>query len=307
VPSTKAAFRYSAAASILAFLSFLVLLSCASHPAGAVRESFASVEAVEPQWRPLASGVDFFHGKIAKPRLETWAVRIDLASPHTRILVMGGASHDGETILSTRVSSFVKDNGLITGINAVPFDVVSAEEGRPITNAGIVISSGRLVSPPNPRFDALALYKDGRLAIVRQEAIDNIEEIDCAVGGFYRILGAGETEERAKRMRERHPRSAAGVSADGRRLYFLVIDGRRASSIGATEEETAILLRALGSWDGLNFDGGGSSALALRQEDGAVRIVNTPIHNGIPGMERAVAGCIGVRKNLPRSYTEKER
>jgi exopolysaccharide biosynthesis protein len=188
----------------------------------------------------------------------------------------------------------VRDNGLIAGINAVPFDVVSAEEGRPIANAGIVIASGRLVSPPNPRFDALVLYKDGRLAIVRQEAIGNIEEIDCAAGGFYRVLSAGAPEERTKRLRERHPRSAAGVSADGRRLYLLVIDGRRAASVGATEEETALLLRALGAFDGLNFDGGGSSALALRQESGVVRVANTPIHGGIPGQERAVAGCIGV-------------
>jgi exopolysaccharide biosynthesis protein len=295
VPSIRAAFRYSTTALAAAtFLSFFILLSCASNPAGAARESFASVEAVEPQWQPLATDVDFFHGKIIKPRLEIWAVQIDLASPQTRILVKGGASHDGETILSAKVSSFVRDNGLIAGINAVPFDIVSAEEGRPITNAGVVISSGRLISPPNPRFDALVLYKDGRLAIVKQEAIGGIEEIESAVGGFYRILISGEPEERTKLLCERHPRSAAGVSADGRRLYLLVIDGRRPASVGATEEETALLLRAIGSYDGLNFDGGGSSALALRINDGAVRVANTPIHNGIPGQERAVAGCIGV-------------
>jgi hypothetical protein len=278
------------------------------------RESFASVEAVEPRWEFLAQGIDLFYGKITKPRLEIWALRVDLASPGTRVVVKGGASHEGEAekTLSTKVSSFVRDNGLIAGINAVPFDVVSAEEGRPIANAGVVIASGRLISPANPRFDALVLYKDGKPLIMRQEAIGNIEEIDCAVGGFYRILSAGEPEERTKRPRDRHPRSAAGISADGRLLYLLVIDGRRAASAGATEEETALLLRSLGAFDGLNFDGGGSSVLALRQEEGAVRVANTPIHGGIPGQERAVAGCIGVwsgeeftTKRTKGSYTNR--
>ncbi|MDR2952100.1 MAG: phosphodiester glycosidase family protein, partial [Treponema sp.] len=74
-----------------------------------------------------------------------------------------------------------------------------------------------------------------------------------------------------------------------------VIDGRRAGSAGATEEETAFLLRVLGSWDGINLDGGGSSALALHSADGSVRVANTPIHSGIPGQERAVAGCLGIK------------
>ena len=58
--------------------------------------------------------------------------------------------------------------------------------------------------------------------------------------------------------------------------------------------ETAMLLRALGAHDGINLDGGGSSSLALRYPDGKVRVANTPVHGGVPGRERAVAGCIGV-------------
>jgi exopolysaccharide biosynthesis protein len=77
----------------------------------------------------------------------------------------------------------------------------------------------------------------------------------------------------------------------------VVIDGRRPGSVGATEVETALLLRALGSADGINFDGGGSSAMALRYPDGKVRTVNTPVHGGVAGSERAVAGCLGIMSN----------
>jgi exopolysaccharide biosynthesis protein len=76
---------------------------------------------------------------------------------------------------------------------------------------------------------------------------------------------------------------------------LLVIDGRRLGSVGATEEEIAVILQRLGAEDGLNFDGGGSTALVLRYGDGRIRAVNTPIHGMLPGKERAVATCLGIR------------
>ena len=53
--------------------------------------------------------------------------------------------------------------------------------------------------------------------------------------------------------------------------------------MGATEEEIGIILKRLGACDGLNFDGGGSTALVLRYPDGKARPVNTPIHGLVPG------------------------
>lgn len=285
----------------------LIFISCASgSPTGSsslTPVSFFNIEEVQPQWESFADGIDYFHGKTAAPQLEFWALRINLNSPQTRIVVRGGAagssvtaSSENET-LSTKVSSFVRDNELLAGINAAPFDVISSREGQPINNIGLVISEGRLISPVSRSYDALVFYKDGRAAIVRQSAInsDNIGNIENAVGGFHQVLANAEPMQRTLMENPpRHPRSAAGVSANGRILYLLVIDGRRGDSKGATEREVALLLRALGCHDGINFDGGGSSALAMRYGDGRVRVVNTPIHNGIPNSERAVAGSIGV-------------
>lgn len=250
-----------------------------------------------PQWRSLVPdgrGGDFVYlaGKTAAPKSEFWALRIDLAAPGLRIVARGGRGE--EQALSTRVSSFVRDNGLLAGINATPFDPASAREGEPRTNVGIVVSDGVMLSPPNPRFDALVWYADGVPAIVPQRELGGAGKIVNAVGGFHRILKNSELTERALERRPRYARSAAGISADARFLYLLVIDGGRIGSAGATEEETALLLRALGASDGLNLDGGGSSALAIRYPDGKVRVVNTPIHDGIPGRERAVAACLGI-------------
>jgi hypothetical protein len=275
----------------------LIFLSCATvSPVDLTRENFevfSAFEDVVPNWQVFTDNAGYFHGKIAAPEIEFWALRIDLRAADTRIVVRGGSADDGDT-LSTKVSSFVRNNNLAAGINAVPFDISSSVENRPIKNIGVVISGGRLVSPAVPQYDALVFYADGRAAIVNQSAITSAEGIENAIGGFYKILVSGEPAERTLSGEARHPRSAAGISAGGEYLYLLVIDGRRPGSAGSTERETALILRALGSWEGINFDGGGSSAMVLRYPDGRIMPVNTPIHAGIPGLERAVAGCIGI-------------
>jgi Phosphodiester glycosidase/SPOR domain len=61
----------------------------------------------------------------------------------------------------------------------------------------------------------------------------------------------------------RNPRTLAGVTASG--LVILVaIDGRRPGhSVGASFEESAAVMRALGARDALNLDGGGSTGMTI--------------------------------------------
>ena len=284
--------------SLVIVVSFLIF-SCSSLAV------VPSPETVVAQWQPFAeeagvadSGLAYYAGRVSRPRMEFNALRVDLSHPELRILAAGGGGGDGQ-FLSVKVSTFVRSNNLTAGINALPFDPVSGREGGPRTNIGIVITDGVMVSPPHARFDALVFYADGSVAITAQSEIQTTEFIDNAVGGFHRILEGGELVPRVLDAKTRHPRSAAGISPDGKYLYLLVIDGHRPGSIGGTEAEMALLLRALGASEGINFDGGGSSALALRFPDGKVRVVNTPIHGQIPGQERAVAGCLGILM-LPR-------
>ncbi|MFM9012562.1 MAG: phosphodiester glycosidase family protein, partial [Gemmatimonadota bacterium] len=59
----------------------------------------------------------------------------------------------------------------------------------------------------------------------------------------------------------RHPRSAIGTSEGGRILWLIAVDGRQTASVGMTLVELADLMRELGITEGLNLDGGGSTAL----------------------------------------------
>ena len=266
-------------------------------------------EDFSPVWQPFAPeiipGLFYTAARTSEPRLEFWAIRADLTEPSLMLVVndRGIAREENQAVMpSTRVSSFVRDYDCLVGINTVPFHPVSATEGEGRTCIGIVVSAGVLISPPAPGYDALVFFKDGRAVIIAQNEIGDLDTVENALGGFRIILQESELPPRLlsdagspRHNLPRHPRSAAGLSADGKTLYLLVIDGRRPGSIGATEAEIGLILKKLGAASGLNFDGGGSSAMALRFPDGRVRTVNTPIHGGIPGRERAVAACLGLR------------
>jgi hypothetical protein len=265
----------------------------------------ASIEAVVPVWQPLEAGspIEYFAGRVREPRLEFRALKANLEDPRLWIVVGAGAAEVSQetpgtaagVVTSVYVRSFVESRHCVAGINANPFDPVSAKEGERRLVSGIAVSDGLVLAPPRADYDAIVFYRDGRAAITSQGELGDPGLIENAAGGFRMVLrqgtpagtGLGEPPPR-------HPRSAAGLSAGGRTLYLLCVDGRRPGSLGATEAELGLLLKRLGAFDGLNFDGGGSSALALRYRDGKVRNTNIPIHGGIPGRERAVAICLGL-------------
>jgi hypothetical protein len=198
-------------------------------------------------------GIDYFAGKLRRPRLEFWAFRIDLNDPGLDIVVSESApGFQAGHIPGTRVTGFVKRYNCILGINANPFSPVSGKEGEDRKITGITLSDGVLTAPPDPGYDALVFYRGGTGRILSQSLLEHPEQlrhISNAVGGFFIVLWEGTLPERLENSREqppRHPRSAAGLSADGRTLYLLVIDGRRPGSAGATEAETGLSSDAWG-------------------------------------------------------------
>ncbi|MDR2535896.1 MAG: phosphodiester glycosidase family protein [Treponema sp.] len=290
------------------FVVFLVLSCSSFSPVSAPPErgsqKFASPYDVVPYWQPFAAdlteGLDFFAGQVQNPRLRFWAVRVDLTAESLGFVVsprepVNAVMQDG-IIPSTKISSFVERYHCLIGINTNPFSPVSGREGEERTIIGVTVSQGTVVALPHPSYDALVFYADSSAAIVKQSELQDLEGVEYAVGGFSIVLQNGTLPDRllSSRTEPRHPRSAAGLSADGKTLYLLVIDGRQLGSIGATESEISAVLKGLGAFEGLNFDGGGSTALALRYPNGKVRTVNTPIHKGVPNLERGVGTCFGI-------------
>ncbi|MGZ7065051.1 MAG: phosphodiester glycosidase family protein, partial [Candidatus Aminicenantales bacterium] len=94
---------------------------------------------------------------------------------------------------------------------------------------------------------------------------------------------------------KRHPRTAAGVRADGT-LVLVTVDGRRpAQSVGMTIAELEGLMIELGSVEAVNLDGGGSTTMVIRG-----KAVNSPSD---PTGERPVSDALLVflRQPAPRA------
>lgn len=102
------------------------------------------------------------------------------------------------------------------------------------------------------------------------------------VGGWPELLHRGELTDAvgdsvdAAFVTNPNPRTAVGIDTDGRRLVFVVVDGRQPGySAGMSLPELARLLQAMGVDEALNLDGGGSSVLVVQD-----RPVNRPPGGG---------------------------
>ncbi|MBC7879365.1 MAG: phosphodiester glycosidase family protein [Anaerolineales bacterium] len=92
-----------------------------------------------------------------------------------------------------------------------------------------------------------------------------------------------------------HPRTAIGISKNGRWLYLVVIDGRQPFySTGATFQELAEILKDFDAFFAMSLDGGGSSAMVIEGEYGNTVVLNSPIDSYIPGRQRPVANHFGI-------------
>jgi hypothetical protein len=89
----------------------------------------------------------------------------------------------------------------------------------------------------------------------------------------------------------RHPRTAVGITMEGR-LLWVTVDGRQPPySDGMSLEELARLMARLGARDALNLDGGGSTTMVVRGT-----VVNRPSdaagERGV-GNALVLVGCDG--------------
>ncbi|MCD2188854.1 phosphodiester glycosidase family protein [Actinomycetospora soli] len=89
---------------------------------------------------------------------------------------------------------------------------------------------------------------------------------------------------------ERAPRTAVGLSADGRALFLIAVDGRQEASVGATLAELGRLVTELGIPQAVALDGGGSTQMVRRPAGGRLGVVNVPSSSPL----RAVADGLAV-------------
>lgn len=183
---------------------------------------------------------------------------------------------------AARVAEAEVRDGVVTQVRTQPAD-------GPIP-AGSTLLLGR-----EGGADTLSALKIGDHVGVSYAPRSDAGKIAVAVGGSEALLKDGRLQPVDDTTLA--PRTGVGLSADGKHLWLMTVDGRQADSRGMTEAELGRRLKALGADDAINLDGGGSSTLLARGEgEAAPSVRNAPSDGG----ERLVPNGIGI-KTVPGS------
>ncbi|MDC7232166.1 MAG: phosphodiester glycosidase family protein [Spirochaetales bacterium] len=284
---------HKTALSVLLILSAL-LVSCASVPPEIPEGGSLMPPEISPVWNETdVPGLQILSEAGAGQPVGGAVLQLELKY-FDFFLTPPDPSGKGET-RSLKTSEFAEFYDLLIAANASPYADVDLfnRSDRPMDIVGLQINAGESVSEAVPHYDALYILDDGQVMFSSQETIP--AKTSQALGGFHLLLRAGEN---LGMDGKRHPRTAVGLSRDGKRFIIAVFDGRQANRAGLSTRECAAWMQWLGAYDALNLDGGGSSTLVFN-EKGTVRVLNSPIHRGKPGLERAVANHLGFRRKVP--------
>ncbi len=146
-----------------------------------------------------------------------------------------------------------------------------------------------------------SLYREieeGDRVYIKAECNELFENAVNAVGGGDILLEDGEVREGLDGTElgaARHPRTAAGVTADGK-IVLAVVDGRQSGySNGLKMSALAELMKSLGAISAINLDGGGSSTFVIFGEEGG-RVVNKPSDKTERKVPSALAAFADIEK-----------
>lgn len=233
-------------------------------------------------------GVEFAAESVETPRvMDVFCVRVDARNPQIRFHATPRSAdwieNSTETLRQT-TRDFSRESrsrgmNMVVAINADAFEPWPApwNERTPTDLRGLAVSEGVVVSPATTE-PSFVIDEHARPAIV--SVPPNPDDLETAVSGFAIVLENGAAIEGKP---ETHPRTGIGLSRDSRYVLFMVIDGRRHASQGATTREVGEWLLHFGAFTGLNMDGGGSATLARWDESApgdGVALVNHPVGDG---------------------------
>lgn len=233
-------------------------------------------------WKPVFQGIDYDEGTAYASNV--FAMRIDLRKPGIKFEttpVSPAAKAEGYETESQSTSGFLIGTGAQVAINANFFSNVSSRVQHEHL-FGLAVSEGVVVSPAKNGFQSLIITADNHASIAEVHPGSKTEGIWNAASGVQNLVngvavtphtGAGDPTGL-------DPRTDAGVSRDGRYLYLVVVDGRSSKSKGVTDLQAGQLLLALGAYNGINLDGGGSTNLVKSDGKGGATILNVPSKGG---------------------------
>ncbi len=174
-----------------------------------------------------------------------------------------------------------------------------------MTDASIEVPQGHFVVVSNNPY-VEGLLEAGTTVRVQEKLGCDFEGVRFAIGAYEHLVAGGNLVDIVfgTAPSARVPRSAVGQKADGS-VFFLAVDGRQASDgrTGVTLFELSEIMQTMGAVEAYNLDGGGSTAMVLRNDDTFVYL-NQPSDPGGPrSLSNALFFVSGQHQSLPKTLT----
>ncbi len=277
---------------VVVLLIAAVVWTIPSIPTPRFLEKWPAADAGFTPWEPIYSGVDYARANFSLPRpMKCHAIRVDLKNPGVSFLAKpSNGSRDLDTD-SQFPSRFLRQHHLQIAVSSSAFYPFVKWPGQPVDIMGLSVSEGDRYSEAVSNLDSLVITAKNEARVV--PAGGNTRDAWNGMGGNLIILRDGI--DRAEFLPP-EASSAAGISADGRYLYWLMVDGRQHGwSEGASPSDSARLLKELGASDAINFDGGSVVTLVRQGRWFGATVLNRPCHPLLTGFERPIGGLLGIR------------
>src|SRR6266851_6682129 len=183
-------------------------------------------------WAPIFKGIDHTMGQMipdaVDPRLQAVnALRIDLHDPDVQMFTDPACTNCPLETFGLTTSGFLQAYGVAVAVNANFYDpCCSSPPGTPEDVIGLSISKGRVVSAQEGPTDSSAVMftTNKQVTMIGTNwPPTNTAGIYTAVSGHYPLLinGVNIGNDTTSTIPGLQPRTAAGVSQDGRYLYLI--------------------------------------------------------------------------------------
>jgi hypothetical protein len=253
----------------------------------------------KPVTEELFRGVEYRRIVRDTPRkLVIHAVEVRLALGSVKAFVTPPDNPGSDRPLKARTTSeFLEKYDLKIAVNGDGFEpwwvmgpFYYPHDGDPVSPQGFAMSDGVVYSEISDEKAPMLVFGAGRQV-----------DISWTIGGAKNVISGsnllvddGAVVEGLS-DKKLHPRTAVGLNQAGTHLIIVVVDGRQTGySEGVTLAELAEIMVEQGAYRATDLDGGGSSTLVRADENGKAVLLNSPVHQGIPGIERPVANHLGI-------------
>ncbi len=240
-------------------------------------------------WQTLCPGVTYLHRTTTSPyHWSIHVVKVDLTNPRVRIRVVKKQDSNQDDCGET-TSSMCRRYGALVGINT-DFFLMTWPHTSSHQPQGYCVTDGYVMNPSPIVAGRAAVQFSAGNGLTALNAPSSVRSWwhNCTGGGPIILQNGviGIVTGTGPYATSRDPYTACALSSDGKTLILLVEDGRWSGVYdGITPMEIANVLVEMGGYQGMLFDGGGSTTMAINGS-----VANHPSD----GSERKVAAALCV-------------